>query len=133
MKTLLIPLLALAASPAVADIYRCTSGHKTVYQDVPCANAKRVENPNGLPPSPAEQKKAFDRAANDQAALARLRQQRQIEEQMASRRQAVSTVPVAPAAPSYQPNNTSGRPDRYYDRPDRYRDRHTESYTTNHR
>jgi len=131
MKTLLIPLLALAVSPAVADVYRCASGHKTVYQDVPCANAKRVENPNGLPPSPAEQKKAFDRAANDQAALARLRQQRQIEEQTASRRRAVSAVD--PAAPSYQPSNTSGRPDRYYDRPDRYRDRRTESYTTNHR
>lgn len=129
MKTLLILLLALAVPPAVADVYRCTSGHKTIYQDVPCVNAKLVANPNGLAPSPAEQMKASQRAANDQAALARLRQQHELEEQMASRRQAVSVIQTAPAAPSSRPNNTSGRPDRYYDRPDRYYYRQTETHT----
>lgn len=126
MKTLLISLLALAASPAVADVYRCTSGNKTVYQDTPCPNAKLVENPNGLAPTRAEQMRASERAAHDQATLTRLHQQREIDERMASRRQADTVAPPAPTSPSYRPANTSGRPDRYYDRPDRYHHRGTE-------
>lgn len=130
MKTIAIVVLACAVSPAVADVYRCTSGKKTIYQDVPCANAKVIDNINGLPPSPAEQMNAFDRAAKDQAQVTRLRHEREVEEQMASRRQVVTVDPtIAPAPPSSPPANTSGRPDRYYDRPDRYNNRRTESYT----
>jgi hypothetical protein len=129
MKTIVIVMLACVVSPAVADVYRCTSGHKTTYQDVPCANAKVIDNINGLPPPPAEQRKAFDRAAKEQTLVTRLRHEREVEEQMASRRQVVTVTPVAPVSPSYRPANTSGRPDRYYDRPDRYYNRRTETYT----
>lgn len=128
MKILIIPLFALAL-PAVADVYRCASGHKTIYQDTPCANAKVIDNINGLPPTPTERMKAFDRAAKDRALAARLRHEREVEERMASRPEAVQVSPIAPVSPSYRPANTSGRPDKYYGRPDRYYSRRTESYT----
>ena len=110
-------VLALVASPpALADVYRCTSGGKTVYQDVPCVNAKVVDNINGLPPSRAEQTKALQRAHTDRNLAAQLSRNRGSNE-----RSVVTVTQTAfdprPALP--KPNG----PDRYYDRPDRFNNR----------
>jgi hypothetical protein len=120
MKTIIV--LALVASPALADVYRCTSGGKTVYQDTPCANAKVVDNINGLPPFHGEQTKALQRAHRDRDLAAQLSQNRKSNE-----RSVVTVTQTAfdprPALP--KPNG----PDRYYDRPDRFNNR-TVSGTT---
>jgi len=112
MKAIFI--FALAASPpALADVYRCISGGKTVYQDVPCANAKAVENINGLPPSPAEQMKAVQRAQRDRDLAAQLSRNRE-----SSGR---SVVTVTQTVVTREPASTRPTgPDRYYDRLDRY-------------
>jgi hypothetical protein len=47
MKTIVIALLAGMVSPALADVYRCAAGSKTIYQDLPCRNAKVIDNING--------------------------------------------------------------------------------------
>jgi len=44
-----IVILAFLASPALADVYKCGSGNKTIYQDSPCPNAKLIGNANSLP------------------------------------------------------------------------------------
>lgn len=108
-----IILLALVASPALADIYRCTSGGKTVYQDAPCANAKVVENINGLPPSRTEQMKAFQRAHRDRNLAAQVSRNRESSER------SVVTVTQTTATPRPASSRPNG-PDRYYDRVDRF-------------
>lgn len=108
-----IIFLALVASPALADVYRCASGGKTVYQDTPCSNAKIVENINGLPPSRAEQLKAVQRAHRDRSLAAQLSQIREANERGVV---TVMQTAVAPRRASPSPNG----PDRYYDRPDRF-------------
>lgn len=108
-----IIFLALVASPALADVYRCSSKGKTVYQDTPCANAKVVENINGLPPSRAEQLKAVQRAHRDRNLAAQLSQNRESNERGVV---TVTQTAVAPRPASARPNG----PDRYYDRRDRF-------------
>lgn len=114
MKAIIV--LALVASPALADVYRCTSGGKTLYQDAPCANAKVVENINGLPPSRAEQMKAVQRAHRDRNLAAELSRNRESNERTVV---TVTQTTVAPRPASPRPNG----PDRYYDRPDRFGNR----------
>lgn len=108
-----IIFLTLLASPALADVYRCTSNGKVVYQDTPCANAKVVENVNGLPPSRAEQLKAVQRAHRDRSLAAQLSQNREFNQRGVV---TVTETTVAPRPASARPND----PDRYYDRPDRF-------------
>lgn len=120
MKAIIV--LALVASPTLADVYKCTSGGKTVYQDVPCANAKVVENINGLPPSRAERTKALQRAHTDRNLAAQLSRNRESNERSVV---TVTQTVVAPSPASPRPNG----PDRYYDRPDRFEHR-TVSGTT---
>jgi hypothetical protein len=111
MKVMIV--LALVTSPALADVYRCTSGGKTVYQDAPCVSAKVVENINGLPPSHAEQMNAVQRAHRDRNLAAQLSQNRESNER--------SVVTVSQTAVALRPASLrSDGPDRYYDRPDRF-------------
>lgn len=123
MKTILIVSLVFLASPALADVYRCEVGNKTIYQDVPCPNAKVIDNINGQAPSRHEQLRAIERTSREHALATRLREHREVEERSATitttttnktTQQTVNPSSIAP-----KPN----RPDRYYDRPDRYRDR----------
>lgn len=121
MKTIIIFMLVCAGSPALADVYRCNSGGKTVYQDAPCPNAKVIDNINGQAPSPHEQMRAMERLKKDQvqaAAFDKIRETeaREIENRRASTPQA--TISPSPVAPK------TNRPDRYYDRPDRYNNRY---------
>jgi len=111
MKAIIV--LALVASPALADVYRCTSGGTTVYQDTPCAKAKVVENINGLPPSRAEHTNAVQRAHRDRDLAAQLSQNRE------SNERSVVTV-TQTAVPPRPASARSNGPDRYYDRPDRF-------------
>ncbi|MDO9008526.1 MAG: hypothetical protein Q7U80_09915, partial [Thiobacillus sp.] len=67
MKTIVIVVLACVVSPVLADVYRCNSGSKTIYQDEPCTNAKVIANINGQEPSRHEQMMAMDRATREQA------------------------------------------------------------------
>lgn len=113
MKAIVIALLAGAVSPALADVYRCTSGGKTIYQDTPCTNAKVVENINGLPPSRAEQMNAVQRAHRDRNLAAQLSQSRE------SNERSVVTVTQTRVAPRSVSARSNG-PDRYYDRLDRF-------------
>lgn len=113
MKTIVIALLAGVVSPALADVYRCTSGGKTIYQGTLCANAKAVENINGLPPSRAEQMNAVQRAHRDRNLAAQLSQNRESNERSVVT-VTQTTVPQRSASPR------SNGPDRYYDRLDRF-------------
>jgi hypothetical protein len=111
-----IIFLALMASPALADVYRCTSGGRTVYQDMPCANARVVGNINGLPPSQAEQTKTIQRADRDRNLAAELVRNRESHERSAV---TMTQTRVAPKPASTKSN----RPDRYYSRPDKFNNR----------
>jgi hypothetical protein len=108
--------LALVASPALADVYRCNPGGKTVYQDVPCANAKVIDNVNALPPTRAEQMKAVERANQDRRLAASLSRNRESNERSVV---TVTQTAITPRPASLRPNG----PDRYYDRPDRFEHR----------
>ena len=127
MKPILI--LALAAAPAFADVYKCKSGSKTIYQDVPCTNAKVIDNINGLVPTPEAQSQAQERAARERTFVDQRTQARAIEEAKASRSNRVTPTTTYAPSPNTRPKNTSGRPDRYYDRQDRYYHRSTTTHT----
>ncbi len=114
MRTPFIVLLACGMSPALADVYRCTSGGKTIYQDVPCANARLIENINGLPPSRSEQMKAVERANREHHLIAELSRGRETSER---------SVTVAQTVVRSRPAARPSGPDRYYDRPDRFNNR----------
>jgi hypothetical protein len=126
MKLLLI--LALVTTPAFADVYKCKVGSKTVYQDLPCANAKIIDNVNALPPTAEAQSQAQARAASERAFVDQRTQARAIEEAQTAGSNRVTTMPSYAPSPSVRPRNTSGRPDRYYDHPDRYHHRSTTTY-----
>lgn len=118
MRTIVFVVLACVASPALADVYRCHSGSKTIYQDVPCPNAKVIDNINGQAPSHQEQMKAVERATREQALATQFSKAREAESRSATTTTlTLESVPPSPAVP--RPN----RPDRYYDRPDRYKSR----------
>lgn len=111
MKYLVV--LALASSPTMADVYRCTVGKKTVYQDIPCSNAQIVDNPNGYAVAVREQQRAMELASRERAQMM----------QSAAKGTQVSRVRVRQMEePAPLPSRTPGR-DRYYDRPDRYNSR----------
>jgi hypothetical protein len=113
MKIIVIVMLACVVSPALADVYRCNTGGKTIYQDEPCPNAKVIDNVNGQAPSHQEQLNAMQRATREQALAAQLSKNREAENRRATTTQV--TVSASPVAPK------TNRPDRYYDRPDRYK------------
>ena len=124
MKTIVIVMLACVVPPALADVYRCSSGNKTIYQDVPCPNAKVIDNINGQAPSRQEQMRAMERTARVQALATQLRNDREAEERRTARATTTTTTTttqttVSPGSVARKPNG----PDRYYDRPDRYYDR----------
>lgn len=121
MKTIVIVLLACVVSPALADVYRCDSGSKTIYQDVPCPNAKLIDNINGQAPSRHEQIRAMERTTRVQALATQLRNDREAEERRTTRTTTTTTTQttVSLGSVARQPNG----PDRYYDRPDRYKNR----------
>jgi hypothetical protein len=121
MKPFLV--LALIATPAFADVYKCNIDGKTVYQDVACANARRIDNLNGLPPTPEAMSQAQARAARESAFVDQQKQARATDEARDARSNRAHPAPKSPSPSSARPQNTSGRPDRYYDRPDRYRHR----------
>jgi len=127
----LLAVLAFLATPALADVYRCDAGRKTVYQDQPCPNAKVIDNINALPPPRQEQVRAMDRASRERAYVDQRARAREAEEERS--RAARRTVDAKPAAS--RADKHSGRfghhdrPDRYYDRPDRYYDRSASRYT----
>ena len=114
MRTPFIVLLACGMSQAGADVYRCTSGDRTIYQDVPCAHATLIENINGLPPSRSEQMKAIERANRERHLIAELSRDRETNE-----RNVTITQTAVRSRPAPRPNG----PDRYYDRPDRFNHR----------
>jgi hypothetical protein len=116
MRTIVFVVLACVASPALADVYRCNSGSKTIYQDFPCPNAKVIDNINGQAPSRQEQLKAMARATKEQALATQFSKAREAESSSATTTTlTLEAVRPSPAAP--RPN----RPDRYYDRTDRYK------------
>ena len=122
MRTIVIVMLAWMTSPALADVYRCNAGGKTIYQDSPCPDAKVIDNINSQAPSRLEQIKAMERVTKEQALVKRLNEVRAAESPSVTlTHTTVSPNPVAP-----KPN----RPDKYYDRPDRYKSRSTSSHTT---
>ena len=121
MRTIVFVVLACVASPTLADVYRCNSGGKTIYQDFPCPNAKVIDNINGQAPSRHEQMRAMERTVRVQALATQLRNDREAEERKTTRATTTTTTQptVSPGSVARKPNG----PDRYYDRPDRYYDR----------
>lgn len=121
MKTIVIVLLACVVSPALADMYRCNTGGKTIYQDVPCPGAKVIDNTNGQAPSRYEQMRAMERTSREKALATRLNNNRGAEDRRTTRTTTTSTLQttVSSSPEEGKPNG----PDRYYDRPDRYYDR----------
>jgi len=114
MRTPFIVLLACGMSQAWADVYRCTSGGRTIYQDAPCANATLIENINGLPPSRSEQMKAIERANRERHLIAEVSRDRETNER---------NVTITQTALRSRPAPRPSGPDRYYDRPDRFNNR----------
>lgn len=125
MRTIVIVMLACVVSPALADVYRCNVGGRTIYQDKPCPNARVIGNINGLAPARHEQLKAMERVAREQALVKRLNDVRAAENPSVTLIQ--KTVSPSVVAPR------TNRPDRYYDRPDRYENRSTTVTTTSNR
>lgn len=124
MKHILV--LAFVVSPAFADVYKCNTGNKTIYQDSPCPNAKVIDNFNGQAPSRQEQINAMERAAKERAHLDQLSKAREAEAQAQSRRVTTPQTTVSPSPVARKPNGHDryyDRPDRYYDRPDKYKNR----------
>jgi len=118
----LLAVLAFLATPALADVYRCDAGRKTVYQDQPCPNAKVIDNINALPPPRQEQVRAMDRASRERAYVDQRARAREAEEERSkAARQTIDAKPAKSRAD--RADKHSGRSDRYYDRPDRYYDR----------
>lgn len=117
MRRRWILVIAVASSPAYADMYKCQAGGKTVYQDTPCPNAKVVNNVNGKAPPLEDQINAMYRAASDRAKAAPDTRQSN------SQRQKIERPGTITAAPEGAVAGKSNSPDRYYDRPDRYYDR----------
>jgi hypothetical protein len=119
MRTIVIVILACVASPALADVYRCHSGGKMIYQDFPCPDAKVIDNINGQAPPYQEQLKAVERATREQALATQFSKAREAESRSTTTTTTTTltleSVGKSPAAP--RPNG----PDRYYDRPDRYK------------
>jgi hypothetical protein len=116
MRTFVFVVLACVASPTLADVYRCNSGGKTIYQDLPCPNAKVIDNINGQAPSHQEQLKAMERATREQALATQFRKAREAESSSATTT-TLTLESVRPSPASPRPI----RPDRYYDRTDRYK------------
>lgn len=110
-------LASCMASPAFANVYKCNSGGKTVYQDEPCANAKVVDNINALPPSRSEQIKAVQRAQNERNLAEQLGRNREAREPSV-----ISVTQTAVSPGSALPSRPNG-PDRYHDRQDRFEHR----------
>lgn len=123
MKTIVIVMLSCVVSPALADVYRCNSGGKTIYQDAPCPNAKVIDKSNSQAPSPNEQMKAMERATKEQALVKQLNEVRAAESPSVTSTQ--TTVSPNPMAPK------TNRADRYYDRPDRFNNRYSTERRTN--
>jgi hypothetical protein len=120
MKLFLV--LAVVVSPAFADVYKCHSGGKTIYQDAPCPDARVMNRIDSQAPSPQEQAQATEQAARERALLARFAETREAE----NRTEAVTPKTARPgpvAARSKRPDTYYDHPDRYYGRPDRYKNR----------
>lgn len=145
MRILVILVWAWGMSPAVAAVYKCTPDGRTVYQDVPCANAVRIESINALPPSPPERLRALERAAGERELAAQLRRDREAEAARAAAAQAdarrararqivepevvvTRTLLVPVAAPAW-PHRQRPRHHRHYERPEQYHDRQDHYYS----
>jgi hypothetical protein len=129
MRTIVIVMLACGVSPTLADVYKCNSGGKTIYQGEPCPNAKVIDNINGQAPSRYEQMKAMERTTREKSLAARLSGVREVESRKFTKpittkttQIPVSHSPVVPK-PMNRPDKYYDRPDRYYDRPDKYESR----------
>lgn len=122
MKFLIV--LAFMVSSAYADVYKCSSGNKTMYQDVPCPNVPLMSKLDSQAPSRQEQDQAIGQAAKERALLADLSKAREAQERTAAVTSSKPKPKPAPAASrAKQPDNYYDRPDRYYGRPDRYENR----------
>jgi hypothetical protein len=42
LHAVLLPIIALLAVPAIAQVHRCNIGGKTVYSDKPCDDASKM-------------------------------------------------------------------------------------------
>lgn len=122
-----ILLLALVVSPAFADVYKCKSGSKTIYQDSPCPNAKVIDNVNALAPAREEQIKAMQRTIRERDLVERLNKNNTREAKESTVTFTEETLSPRPATPK------TNRPDRYYDRPDRFNNRTTTTTTIQNR
>jgi len=117
MKPIII--LAFMVSPAFADVYKCSSGNKTMYQDVPCPNAQVMDS---QAPSHQEQVQAMEQAAKERALLAELTETREAKNRtVTATPKTAKPSPVAPG--SHRSDKYYDRPDRYYGRPDKYKNR----------
>lgn len=73
VRLLLLALLALCASPALAA-YKCETNGKITYSDEPCPGGKQIDlkNTPGGSISDEDRKRATQRSAHDKAELKRL-------------------------------------------------------------
>jgi hypothetical protein len=120
-------LLATVSLPVWAGMYKCQAGGKTIYQDMPCPNAKVVNNSNGQTPTQDDQMRAMERAAKERSSATQLENDRKAE-QLRTTNPATTTTIQVPSRPSTVESKPK-KPDRYYDRPDRYYDRPDKYYS----
>ena len=122
MKAIIV--LAFMVSPAFADVYKCNSDGKTIYQDGPCPDARVMNRIDSQAPSHQQQTQAMEQAARERALLTRFAETREAENRTgAVTPKTARPGPVAPRSKSKQPDTYYDRPDGYYGRPDRYKNR----------
>lgn len=108
-----ILVIAVASSPAYADMYKCQAGGKTVYQDTRCPNAKVVNNVNGKAPPLEDQINAMYRAASDRAKAVPDTRQSNSKRQKNERPSTGTAAPAGANAGNTHPQ-TLDKGDRYF-------------------
>lgn len=120
MKSIIV--LAFMASPAFADVYKCHSGSRTIYQDAPCPDARVMDRIDSQASSHQEQLQAMEQAAKERTLLTQLAETREAKNHTVT--VTPKTAKPGPVAPrSNRPDKYYDRPDRYYGRPDKYKNR----------
>lgn len=76
MKTSILALLLLAAVPAWAQVFKCTTNGVTTYSEIPCGDKPKVVELNVHQPSRRDQLEARQRALSDRQSVAAVDAQR---------------------------------------------------------
>lgn len=72
-------IATLAATPAIAAVYKCKQGTQIVYSDKPCPDAQVVDTTNGKPPTRLDQLNAQMRSNVDKLSIEQQAAQKELD------------------------------------------------------